>query len=52
MSGRVLERPNGQGLSGAKVILNDKVAAVTGEGGMYNLENVKTGTYSLKAEAG
>lgn len=52
VSGRVLEKPDGNGLVGARVILNDKEVAVTGEGGAYNLENVKTGVYRLTAESG
>ena len=52
MSGRVLEQPNGRGLVGAKVFLNDKQVSLTGEGGIFNLENVKTGTYRLTAESG
>ena len=52
VSGRVLEKPGGKGLAGARVILNDKQVAVTGEGGAYNLENIKTGMYRLTAESG
>lgn len=40
------------GLVGAKVYLNDKQVAITGEGGSYNLENIKTGMYRLTAESG
>ncbi len=52
VSGRVLEHANGNGVVGAKIFLNDKLVTVTGEGGTYNLENIKTGTYRLTAEAG
>jgi len=52
VSGRVLEHANGNGVVGAKIFLNDKLVTVTGEGGSYNLENIKTGTYRLTAEAG
>jgi len=52
VSGRVLENPNGVGLSNAQLFLNDKPVATTGEGGSYVLENVKTGIYRLTAESG
>nr|CAG4643284.1 EOG090X07YB [Ilyocryptus agilis] len=51
VSGRVLEHTNGIGLIGAKVFLNDKQVTTTGEGGFYNLENIKTGVYRLTAES-
>ena len=52
VSGRVLEHHSGPGLVGAKVYLNDKQVAITGEGGTYNLENIKTGMYRLSAVSG
>lgn len=51
VSGRVLEHPSGSGLVGAKVYLNDKQVAITGDEGSYNLENIKTGMYRLTAES-
>ena len=52
VSGRVLEHSSGSGLVGAKVYLNDKQVTLTGEGGSYNLENIKTGMYRLTAVSG
>ena len=52
VSGRVVEKPQGEGLAGAKIYLNGKHVATSGQDGHYNLENIKTGSYHLTAEAG
>ena len=39
-------------MSDAKVFLNGKEMAVTGEDGTYNLENMRAGNYKLLVKAG
>jgi hypothetical protein len=41
----------GPGLSGAHVIVDNKLLATTGEDGIYHLDSMKSGTYRLQVEA-
>ncbi|XP_052252971.1 nodal modulator 3-like [Dreissena polymorpha] len=51
VSGQVLHSVKGQGIIGAKVLLNGQLATTTSADGVYHLENMKTGTYKLLVQA-
>lgn len=48
VSGRVLESVKGNGVKGAKILIDGKEQTVTGLDGSYHLENMKTGTYTIR----
>jgi hypothetical protein len=41
----------GPGITGARVIVDNKLLATTGADGIYHLDSMKSGTYSLQIEA-
>ncbi|KAK0042403.1 nodal modulator 1 [Biomphalaria pfeifferi] len=49
VSGKVLDKENGVGIPKATIIINGKEQTVSAADGSFNLENMKTGTYSLNA---
>ncbi|XP_048249948.1 nodal modulator 1-like [Haliotis rufescens] len=50
VSGRVLDAPKGVGIGKAKVTLDGKAQTTTASDGLYHLDNMKTGTYTLNVE--
>ncbi|XP_060065049.1 BOS complex subunit NOMO2-like [Ylistrum balloti] len=50
VSGRVLNKAGGAGVSGASVLVDGKAVSRTEADGMYHLENMKTGTYRLQIQ--
>ncbi|XP_053676824.1 nodal modulator 1 [Anopheles nili] len=51
VSGRVLRSPNGPSVAKARVKLNGREIAVTGQDGSYTLENIQPGTYTIQVQA-
>ncbi|XP_013400762.1 nodal modulator 2 [Lingula anatina] len=51
VTGRVLEAAQGSGVANAQLSIDGKRLAVTNAEGIYQLENMKTGTYKIKVEA-
>ncbi|CAG0885277.1 unnamed protein product [Cyprideis torosa] len=51
VSGRVLTSPNGEGISGARILLDGVEVMTTDINGVFRLETLKTGQYTLKATA-
>ncbi|XP_017337862.1 nodal modulator 1 [Ictalurus punctatus] len=45
--GRVLNSPDGEGVAGAVVTLNNQIKVITKEDGSFRLENMTTGTYTI-----
>ncbi|KAF5902948.1 nodal modulator 1-like, partial [Clarias magur] len=45
--GRVLNSPDGEGVAGAVVTLNNQIKVLTKEDGSFRLENMTTGTYTI-----
>lgn len=50
VSGRVLNKAGGAGVSGASVLVDGKAVSKTDASGMYHLENMKTGSYRLQIQ--
>lgn len=50
-TGRILTAPNGKGVANAKIFLNGKHIATTNDIGVYILNDIKGGSYTLKVEA-
>uniref|UniRef100_A0A8W7P3V5 SD-repeat containing protein B domain-containing protein n=1 Tax=Anopheles coluzzii TaxID=1518534 RepID=A0A8W7P3V5_ANOCL len=51
VSGRVLRSPNGASVANARVKLNGREIATTGQDGAYTLENIQPGTYTIQVQA-
>uniref|UniRef100_A0A182QGP4 SD-repeat containing protein B domain-containing protein n=1 Tax=Anopheles farauti TaxID=69004 RepID=A0A182QGP4_9DIPT len=51
VSGRVLRSPNGPSVANARVKLNGREIAVTGQDGSYTLENIQPATYTIQVQA-
>uniref|UniRef100_A0A182PTN5 SD-repeat containing protein B domain-containing protein n=1 Tax=Anopheles epiroticus TaxID=199890 RepID=A0A182PTN5_9DIPT len=51
VSGRVLRSPNGPSVANARVKLNGREIATTGQDGTYTLENIQPGTYTIQVQA-
>nr|XP_023680948.1 nodal modulator 1-like [Paramormyrops kingsleyae] len=49
VTGRVLNRPEGEGVPSATVTLNNQIKVVTKEDGSFRLENMTAGTYTIRA---
>ncbi|XP_030637275.1 nodal modulator 1 [Chanos chanos] len=47
VTGRVLNRPDGEGVPDASVTLNNQIKVLTKEDGSFRLENMTTGTYTI-----
>nr|XP_020828069.1 nodal modulator 2 isoform X4 [Phascolarctos cinereus] len=50
VTGRVLNGPEGEGVSDAIVILNNQIKVKTKGDGSFRLENITTGTYTIHAQ--
>ncbi|OWF46756.1 nodal modulator 1-like [Mizuhopecten yessoensis] len=50
VSGRVLTKAGGAGVSGATVLVGGKTVSRTEADGLYHLENMKTGTYRIQIQ--
>ncbi|XP_076872142.1 BOS complex subunit NOMO1 [Brachyhypopomus gauderio] len=48
--GRVLNRPDGEGVPDAVVTLNNQIKVLTREDGSFRLENMTTGTYTIATQ--
>ncbi|KAL4624511.1 nodal modulator 1-like [Arapaima gigas] len=46
--GRVLNSPDGEGVPGATVTLNNQIKVLTKEDGSFRLENMTAGTYTIR----
>uniref|UniRef100_A0A182JRR9 SD-repeat containing protein B domain-containing protein n=1 Tax=Anopheles christyi TaxID=43041 RepID=A0A182JRR9_9DIPT len=51
VSGRVLRSPNGPSVAMARIKLNGREIATTGQDGTYTLENIQPGTYTIQVQA-
>uniref|UniRef100_A0A8U7PAH0 Uncharacterized protein n=1 Tax=Corvus moneduloides TaxID=1196302 RepID=A0A8U7PAH0_CORMO len=49
VTGRVLNRPEGEGVADATVTLNNQIKVKTKADGSFRLENITTGTYTIHA---
>ncbi|CAI5792165.1 nodal modulator 1-like [Podarcis lilfordi] len=50
VTGRVLNSPEGEGVSDATVTLNNQIKVTTKSDGSFRLENITTGTYTIQAQ--
>ncbi|XP_054992376.1 BOS complex subunit NOMO1 [Sorex araneus] len=50
VTGRVLNGPAGEGVPEAEVTLNDQIRVRTKADGSFRLENITTGTYTIRAQ--
>uniref|UniRef100_A0A8C9RQ87 NODAL modulator 1 n=2 Tax=Scleropages formosus TaxID=113540 RepID=A0A8C9RQ87_SCLFO len=48
VTGRVLNSPDGEGIPGATVTLNNQIRVLTKEDGSFRLENMTAGTYTIR----